>query len=108
MGLWEAHDAGRASTQEPANARQGDPRTRPNARQAGEAGEDADTADQDQRQERADGRLQDPGQGLGPHEALYRKVLFNAQPTTKDLITAPGTTSNSYIHMGNSWESSLW
>lgn len=71
MGFWKAHDAGGASTQEPAYAGQGDPGTRPNSREAGEAGEDAHPADQDERQKRADGRMQNSGQGSSPYATVY-------------------------------------
>lgn len=91
MGIRKAHDARGASAQEPAHAGQGDPGTRPDAHQVGEAGEDADTTDQDERQEWADGGLQDPGKGFGPHATVYREILCDAQPATKDIIAAPGT-----------------
>ena len=71
MGFRQAHDARRASAKESAHARQGDPRARSNTDQVGEAREDSGTADQDERQERADGRLQDPGKGSGTNETIH-------------------------------------
>ena len=70
MGLRQAHDARRASAQEPANARQGYPRTRPGPREAREAGEDPRRPDQAECPEGPDGSRQDPGEGPGSHKKV--------------------------------------
>jgi hypothetical protein len=86
MGFRKAHDARRASTQAPTVTREDTTRTRPRESEVGEPREETDTRNQEEREEWADGGVQDPSEGFGSDKALYREVLLDENPITSDFV----------------------
>jgi hypothetical protein len=71
MGLRQAHDAGRAPAQAPAVPGEDATRIGSGEGETREPGEEADTRDQEERQEWADGSVQGPGEGPSKNKAVY-------------------------------------
>lgn len=87
MGLWQAHDASRASAQAPASIGEDAARTRPRTNEAREPGKEVGAGHQEEREEWTDGRSEGAGERLGAHSKIYPKVLPDADTAASDFTT---------------------
>ena len=91
MGLWQAHDASRASAQAPTSIGEDAARTRPRTNETRESGKEVGAGHQEECKEWADGRSEGAGEGLGAHSKIHPEVLPDADTAASDFTTDTGT-----------------